>query len=212
MADVRIGVFGGSFDPPHRAHVLAVEAVLASGQVDRMLVLPVHGHAFGKRMEAFEHRVSMCQLAFGHIANAEVSELERELPPPNYTLHTLEALQLRHPGAELRLVVGGDVLRDHGKWYRWDEVTRLAPVIPLGRVGVPVLDAPPAVLPDVSSTEVRAWLARRGAAIVAGAGERAASISAGSAELPRDAEARRRLVEVVPRKVLDYIDEHDLYR
>jgi nicotinate-nucleotide adenylyltransferase len=212
VADVRVGVFGGSFDPPHLAHVLAVESVLATGQVDRVLVLPVHGHAFGKRMEAFEHRVRMCELAFDHIANAEVSELERELPPPNYTLHTLEALRLRHPAAELRLIVGGDVLRDHGKWYRWDEVTRLAPVVALGRVGVPVLDAPPAVLPDVSSTEVRTWLARRGSAVVGAAGVPTTSVSAGSPEPPRDAEARRRLAEVVPRKVLDYIDEHDLYR
>jgi nicotinate-nucleotide adenylyltransferase len=212
VADVRLGVFGGSFDPPHVAHVLAVQAVLASGEVDRVLVLPVHGHAFGKRMESFEHRARMCRLAFGDVAGAEVSELERELPPPNYTLHTLEALQRRHPEAELRLVVGGDVLRDRGKWYHWDEVTRLAPLIALGRVGVSTSDAPAPALPDVSSTEVRAWLARRAPAPKAAAGESAISASTGSGETPSDAEARRRLVEVVPRKVLDYIDEHDLYR
>lgn len=195
---MKLGVFGGSFDPPHVAHVLAVEHVLASGAVDRVLVLPVHGHAFGKRMESFEHRVAMCELAFAEPfasrgGAVEVSRLERELPPPNYTLHTLEALTRRYPGAELRLVVGGDVLRDHAKWYRWDDVVALAPLVPLGRVGVEEESAPPPILPDVSSTEVRTWL-----------GELSDRRKAG--------EARRRLSEVVPPKVLAYIDEHGLYR
>ncbi len=209
---MRFGVFGGSFDPPHVAHVLAVRAVLASGEVDRVLVLPVHGHAFGKRMESFEHRAEMCRLAFADVPGAQVNELERELPPPNYTLHTLEALSERMPGAALRLIVGGDVLRDHGKWYRWDDVVRLAPVIALGRVGVPAVDAPPPVLPDVSSTEVRTWLARRGYERGELARARSAPAGFGPGEVSVDLEARRRLAEVVPRQVLDYIDEHDLYR
>ncbi len=200
---MRLGVFGGSFDPPHIAHVLAAKEVLRSSEVDRVLVVPVYGHAFGKRLESFEHRVALCRLAFDNVAGVEVSELERELPPPNYTLYTLEALRGAYPGAELRLIVGADVLRDHAKWYRWGEVSRLAPVLAFGRVGVHGTEAPDPVLPGVSSTEVRAWLAGRGPRPPAGSTRAVA---------PEALEARRRLTEVVPHEVLAYIDEHDLYR
>ncbi len=193
-----LGVFGGSFDPPHVSHVLAVKTVLETNVVDRVIVVPVYGHAFGKRLAAFEHRLAMCELAFSELpaelrSRVEVSAIERELPPPNYTLYMLEALHALHPDAALRLVVGGDVLRDHGKWHRWDDVVRLAPVLPLGRVGVAVEGAPAAVLPEISSTDIRNWLAQRGDPAQMG-------------------EARRRLAEVVPERVLAYVDEQALYR
>ena len=71
---------------------------------------------------------------------------------------------------------------------------------------------PPPVLPDVSSTEVRTWLARRGYERGELARARSAPAGFGPGEVSVDLEARRRLAEVVPRQVLDYIDEHDLYR
>lgn len=185
---MRLAVYGGSFDPPHRAHVLAVEHVLSTGQADRVLVVPVFQHAFDKRMEPFEHRVRMCEIAFAGRPGVEVSAIEAELPRPSFTVRTLRALEERYPAAELRFLVGADALRDSPKWRSFDELERRAPLIVLGRVGVDHAGAPEPVLPGVSSTEVRSWLAQRS-----------------------NHEARERLARDVPAAVLEYIDAHGLY-
>ena len=190
---LRVAVYGGSFDPPHVAHQQAVRLVAQHPEVDRLLVLPVFEHAFDKSLAGFEHRVAMCELCMLERSNVEVSRLEAQLQRPNFTLNTLQALLAAHPEYRLRLVVGADVLQDAAKWHRFEEVIALAPLLPLGRVGVPSGAAPPPVLPDVSSTEIRKELARRG-----------------TARLP--AALRARLSELVPSPVLDYIEAHDLYR
>lgn len=154
---MRIAVFGGSFDPPHVAHVLAVRYVLSVGLVERVVVVPVFHHALDKKLSPFPLRVEMCKAAFLGDERVSVSELEATLPAPSYTLHTLEALRKMHPEDELRLVVGADVLGETRKWHEFERVERLAPLIVLGRAGIDTPDAPPAVLPDVSSTEARKW-------------------------------------------------------
>ncbi|HEU5077551.1 MAG TPA: nicotinate (nicotinamide) nucleotide adenylyltransferase, partial [Polyangiaceae bacterium] len=123
----------------------------------------------------------------------EVSRVEATLERPNYTLHTLHALLEAHPEYRLRLVVGADVLQDATKWHRFDEVIALAPLLPLGRAGVPSDAAPPPVLPDVSSTEVRAALAGRPHANLSPA-------------------LRARMSQLLAPAVLEYIEAHDLYR
>ena len=190
---MRVAVYGGSFDPPHVAHQLAIELVMSCGKVDRVLIVPVYEHAFQKSLAAFEHRVRMCELAMLDSGHAEVSSIESRLKHPNYTLDTLRALLAEHPDYELRLVVGADVLRDVAKWHKFDEVKRLAPVLPLGRAGVACADAPPARLPDVSSSQIRRWLR----------GRPAASVSE---------PLRSRLLQLLPEAVLRYIEENDLYR
>ena len=188
---MRLAVYGGSFDPPHRAHVLAVEHVLRTRQAEAVLVVPVFRHAFGKRMEAFEHRVRMCELAFEHTAGVEVSPIEAELPAPSYTVQTLRALRERYPTSELRFVVGTDAVQESHKWHLFDEVCRIAPLIVLGRVGVEHPGGPEPFLPDVSSTEIRAALRGRGG---------------------RAQDAASPHLDAVPKPVLAYIDEHGLYR
>jgi len=67
-----LGVFGGSFDPPHVAHVLAASYALAVGNFERLLAVPVYRHAFDKKLASFEHRVAMCELAFAELPRVEV--------------------------------------------------------------------------------------------------------------------------------------------
>jgi len=188
-----VAVYGGSFDPPHVAHQQAVRLVAEHPEIDRLLVLPVFEHAFDKSLAGFEHRVRMCELCMLERPNVEVSRLEAQLERPNFTLHTLQALRDAHPEYRLRLVVGADVLQDAAKWHRFDEVIALAPLLPLGRVGVDSRAAPAPVLPDVSSTEIRTVLAARDGAELSPA-------------------VRARLSALVPEAVLDYIGAHDLYR
>lgn len=185
---MRLGVYGGSFDPPHVAHVLAAAYALATGGLDQVLVVPVFAHAFHKALTPFEHRLKLCELAFDGLARVQISAIEARLPTPSRTLTTLEALRAEQPDAELRLVIGTDLLGEVSKWHAFDEVCALAPPLVIGRRRTGN-EATHFALPDVSSTRVRELLAER-----------------------THPEARAELAEVVPARVLAYIEQHGLYR
>ena len=89
--------------------------------------------------------------------NVSVSRIEETLD--GLTLHTLESLRKAHPDWNLRLVMGADILLEADKWFRFDDVRKLAPPIVLGRAGVPHTAAPPPLLPEISSTRVRELVA-----------------------------------------------------
>jgi len=151
-----VAVFGGSFDPPHVAHVLAVTWVLAATEVERVLVVPTFRHPFAKPLAPYAHRLRMCELAFADLRRAEVSRIEEELGGESRTLFTLQELGRRMPGAALRLVVGTDLLAETHKWFEFDRVRALAPLLVVGRAGFDRSDAPEGLsMPNVSSTEVR---------------------------------------------------------
>jgi nicotinate-nucleotide adenylyltransferase len=180
-----IALLGGSFNPPHVAHLMAAWWTLATQGVSEVWLLPSYRHPFGKQLEPFEHRVRMCQLAAAAIRGVRVCAVEAELagdPLVGKTVRTLEHLAARHPRLRFALVVGADVLAETDKWYRFDRVRQLARLIVVGRAGHPGGGGAPA-LPPVSSTEVRDRL-RRGEDVSA----------------------------LVPRAVLEYIRRRGLYR
>jgi nicotinate-nucleotide adenylyltransferase len=177
-------VFGGSFNPPHVAHLLAVTYALAFAPVDEVLVVPVFQHPFAKELAPFDDRFEMCRLAMGWIPGVTISTVERELGGESKTLRTIEHLAAEHPTWTFRLLIGADVVADAPKWHRFDKVAELAPPFVLGRNGTRVESTPEPILPRVSSTEVRAALARG------------------------DEDAVRVLV---PPRVLDYIRAQRLY-
>ncbi|MCA9524538.1 MAG: nicotinate (nicotinamide) nucleotide adenylyltransferase [Myxococcales bacterium] len=154
----RIGVFGGSFNPPHVCHTLVVAYALAAYDLDRVLVIPCNEHAFAKDLARFEDRIAMCRLAFACFGErAEISTIERDLGGTSRTLHTLEALAERRPDAELFLLIGSDILQETDKWYRFDAILERAALIVIGRTSYPLADdgAEVPILPDMSSTEIR---------------------------------------------------------
>lgn len=122
-----LAVFGGSFDPPHIAHVLVACWARLAAPVDRVLIVPTFQHAFGKQSVPFAHRFRMAELAMAPLRDVEVSDIERELGGESRTFHTLEALSKRYPGASFRLVIGADILNETHKWFRWEEVAAMAP-------------------------------------------------------------------------------------
>lgn len=151
-----IALFGGSFDPPHLGHVLAVSWALSAAAVDGVWVVPTWKHAFDKEhAAAFEDRMAMCELAFAPFRGVTVSPIERELGGISRTLETIEALHERHPGSSFRLLVGADVLPTTSRWHRWEAVARMAPPIVVGREGYPLSPDCPISIPDINSTELR---------------------------------------------------------
>jgi nicotinate-nucleotide adenylyltransferase len=157
---VIVAFFGGSFNPPHIAHVMAVTVVLATHDVDRVLVVPTYKHPFAKALAPYDDRVKMCELAMGWLPRTEVSRVEEELGGESRTLRTIEHLAAAHADWKLRLVIGADIVADVPRWFGFDEIARIAPPIVLGRAGVTGPNAPPPLLPDVSSTDVREMIAR----------------------------------------------------
>lgn len=181
----RVAVFGGSFNPPHIAHVLAVVYALEVAPIDEVLIAPVFQHPFSKELAPFEDRLAMCEAAMGWIPGARISTVERELGGESLTLRMLTHLRQQHPDWALRLLVGADVLADLPKWHRFDRIAEIAPPIVLGRAGVTTDQAPAPLLPRISSTEVREALHRG------------------------DLDTVRPLLSA---RVLAYIQEHGLYR
>jgi nicotinate-nucleotide adenylyltransferase len=162
----RVALFGGSFNPPHVAHQLVALYVLETQPVDEVWFVPVYEHVFGKQLAPFASRVTMCELAAAAIPRAKVSRVEEQLAKrPGFagsrTLDLIEHLIATHPGIELRLVVGTDILGETAKWHRWDDVVAAAPLIVVGRAGhLPAGSVATGVtMPEISSTEIRAALA-----------------------------------------------------
>lgn len=180
-----VAVFGGAFDPPHVAHVLAVTYALCVPAVDTVLVVPVYHHPFAKKLAPFEERFAMCVDAMGWLPGVVVSDVERRLGGESLTLRTIEHLAGEHPEWALRLLIGADALVDAPKWHRFDRITELAPPLLLGRLGVSHDQAPEPLLPLVSSSRIRD------------------AIAAGRPEEVR---------HLVPKLVLDRVIERGLYR
>lgn len=129
----RVAIFGGSFNPPHMAHVNAVRQVLASGEVDEVLVIPAFAHCLKESMLPFETRYAMCCAAFDGIDGVTVSRVEQELGGQSRTLCTLQHLAAEHPDWSMRLVLGADCVAESDKWFAFDQVKALAPLFVLAR-------------------------------------------------------------------------------
>ncbi len=157
-----VALLGGSFNPPHVAHLMVAQWVLATQPVDQVWLLPAFLHPFGKDLAPFQARVEMCELAVRSLRGAFVCPAEAELerdPLVGKTARTLEHLTAKHPDHRFWLVIGADVMRETGKWYRWDRVRELAGVIVVGREGYPPVDGAPS-FPAVSSTAIRERISR----------------------------------------------------
>lgn len=116
---MRIGIFGGTFDPPHIGHqILAAEAA-AQLTLDRVLwvLTPTPPHKLGRRISDDRVRLKLVRAAAADNPLFEVSQIEFERPGPHYAADTLAALADRYPDADLYYLMGGDSLRDLPTWH-----------------------------------------------------------------------------------------------
>ncbi len=125
-----------------------------------MLVVPAFQHPFAKPLAPFDDRVAMCELAMRPLRDVEISRVEEELGGESRTLRTLEHLASQHPDWHLRIVIGADVVAEAPRWFGFDAIARLAPPIVVARAGVEESKPGTPPIPDVSSTQVRAAIAR----------------------------------------------------
>ncbi len=116
----RIGLLGGTFDPPHIAHLALAEEGLTQLHLDRVLwlITPDPPHKRGISITPFAIRMEMLQAALRGYEKFEISTLEAELPAPQYTVETVRLLKEKFPGVEFYYLMGEDSLRDLPLWHQ----------------------------------------------------------------------------------------------
>jgi nicotinate-nucleotide adenylyltransferase len=130
----RVGMFGGAFDPPHRAHVALARTALQQLGLERLYVFPT-GDAWHKErtLSPARDRLAMARLAFAALPAVQVDERELRRTGPTYSIDTLRELQAEHPGAQLHLLMGEDQAAGFTRWHAWQEIAALAVLCVAGR-------------------------------------------------------------------------------
>ena len=123
MAKKRLGIFGGTFDPPHVGHlILAAEARDQLGLDCTIWVLtPSPPHKQGKEISSIEDRLAMVELAIQDDEDFSLSYVDIDRPGPHYSVDTVSILKKQYPDQELFYLMGGDSLQDLPHWYRVSE-------------------------------------------------------------------------------------------
>lgn len=190
-----VGLFGGSFNPPHVAHLVVAEVVRDQFGLDEVWWIPnaTPPHKPNDELAAVQHRLAMTERTVEGNPAFRVCGVEVERDGVSYTVETLRVLQDQHPDTDFALILGSDSLDHFADWHRPDEIAERVPFIVYKRPGAIESVADPRFVNDVryaaapvmeiSGTEVRA---RR--------------------------RAGRSIRYLVPQAVRAYIDDHGLYQ
>jgi nicotinate-nucleotide adenylyltransferase len=114
----RIGLLGGTFDPPHYAHLILGQHALEELELDYVLFIPAGQPVHKSQRTPLEHRVNMLRLAIAQNDRFQLSRVEIDRPGPHYSVDTIRIIQQYNPQAELFFIMGGDVYRDLPNWER----------------------------------------------------------------------------------------------
>ena len=190
-----IGLFGGSFNPPHVAHLVVAEVVRDQFDLESIWWIPnaTPPHKPNGELAAVEHRLAMTRAAIDDNPAFQLCDIEVERAGVSYTVDTVRALQEQHPDTDFGLIIGSDSLDQFAEWHCPDEIAERVPLVVYKRPGVLEAVAEPrfanrvqyaaAPVMEVSGTEIRS---RR--------------------------RAGRSIRYLVPDAVRQYIEAHDLYR
>ena len=143
----RVGLLGGTFDPPHYGHLLAAQESAWMLRFDRVFFLPARQNPLkeGEGITPVEDRCEMVARAIADNPLFELSRRDMERPAPSYTAELLRALKAEAPEVELCFLVGADILPELPRWHRPDEILRLARLV--------VVNRPESPLPDIQALE-----------------------------------------------------------
>jgi len=200
---MRLGLYGGTFDPVHFAHLLLAETCREQVQLDEVWFVPTGNppHKTGVEISPAKARREMLELALAGLPQFHVSRIEIDRPGPHYTVETLRLLKAERPEDELFLLIGADSLHELHTWREPAEVARLATIVAVNRGNT-------AALSDSAAGEY---------AIAPGVNVpvRAVSmppIGISATDLRRRVAEERSIRFQTPRAVEQYIRAHRLYR
>ena len=190
----RLGLFGGTFDPPHVGHLVTAVNIRYELGLDRVLLVVsnVPWQKVGTRaISPAEARLAMVEAAVGEVDGLEASRLEIEAGGPSYTADTLATLLAEQPDRELFVILGADAAAGVTTWERYEEVRDLATIVVVERPGTVTVDALPG------------WRWQR---------VEVPRLEVSSTDLRARAVDGRPLDYLVTRDVAEWIDAHGLYR
>jgi nicotinate-nucleotide adenylyltransferase len=169
---MRIGLFGGAFNPPHLAHLIVAEFARVHGGLDRVLWIPTGRppHRPETPLAPASDRFEMVARAIKENPYFELSDVEMTRPGTSYTVETISLLKDRYPGEHFDLIIGGDSLRSFHTWFRFEEIVRQVKLIVFDRTGgdyenvspeimhaASLIPSPPLI--EISSSAIRARVA-----------------------------------------------------
>ena len=204
---MRIGVFGGSFDPVHRGHLVLADSCLRQAQLDQVLFVPASRQPLKPRgpIASNEDRAAMVRLAIDGREGFAVSTIEFDRGGVSYTVDTLRTIAAANQGAKLYFLMGEDSLADFSHWREPREICELAVPLVVRRAGQKgAANAPWEPLREFASAE------------------RLSEVAAAAVEMPptpiSSSEIRRLIAaggawqDLVPATVARFIEERGLYR
>jgi len=201
---MRIGIFGGTFDPVHYGHLLLAETCRQQCDLDQVWFLPasVPPHKQERTLTPANRRTEMLELAIAGQEAFVVSPLEIERGGISYTVDTLSAIRQQHPDAELFFLMGADSLRDLPTWRQTQRICELATPVVVRRRGAPEPDFN--VLNDIVGEERLADIRQHQVEMPV--------VEFSSTAIRQAIAAGRGVLYQTPRAVEKYIETHGLYR
>ncbi len=196
---MRIGILGGTFNPPHLGHLVCAQEAYVELDLDRVMLIParIPPHKPVEEEPGPEHRLELCRLAVRGDERFTVSDIEMIREGPSYTVDTLEELTSHDPNNELFLIVGGDVAAGLPQWHRPQRVLELAWLAIAQRRGTTRASIEAALNQLQRQDRARFF--------------RMPPIGVSSTLVRQRVRARQPIRYFVPDPVIDYIDQHRLY-
>jgi nicotinate-nucleotide adenylyltransferase len=197
---VRIGLLGGTFNPPHIGHLVCASLAHAALELDRVLLVPVHAppHKGAEGDPGVEHRVELCRRAVAGDERFEVSRLEADVPGRSFTVDTLKRLHDSSPEDDLTFIVGGDMAHALPTWHEPETVLSLATLGVAEREGVGRTDITEALAGLAGADRIRFFHMPR--------------LDISSSLIRRRVAAGQPIRYLVPDAVAAYIDSARLYQ
>ena len=159
---MKLGLYGGTFDPIHNGHIHVISELLSRGVVDRILLVPAGEPRLRENapLATGAQRRTMCQLAINDLpaeirSKVEVNPIEILRMGPSYTIDTVEAVAQAYPDDEIVLIIGTDAYEKIDQWHRIEELLSMVTLEVIGRPGSRVAIARDIDAIDVSATQVR---------------------------------------------------------
>lgn len=171
---MKIGIFGGSFDPIHIGHLMVAEQMLVELKLDKIVFIPAQINPFKTQTPPIKakHRVKMTQLAIQDNPQFLLNTLEIKSPPPSYTIDTLLKLKKNYPpSTQFFLLAGSDILENFKNWKEWEKIIQNAKIAIFLREQhhnmkelqqqYPFIILIHSFLIPFSSTQIRSWIAKK---------------------------------------------------
>jgi len=188
---MNIGIFGGTFDPPHMAHLIAAEQAAEAFDLDELLWVPAHipPHKTDE-IASVEHRFSMTILATSGNPKFTVTRMEMDRPPPSYSIETLREVKKKYRGASIYFFIGWDQFASFETWREYETILLECHVVVMVRPGADLTNS-------TLNDRVRLFSIPQ--------------LEISSTNIRERARVGKSIRYLVPDAVRDYIEEHRLY-